>query len=60
MRSFDVSNCENANLKDEVHQEWSVVIRLGDLHTQMSFLGSISHLMASSELSELLEMVLYN
>ena len=35
----------------------SAVLRLGGLHTEMSFLGSIGHLMAGSGLSELLEIV---
>jgi len=35
----------------------SVVLRLGGLHTEMSFLGSIGHLMAGSGLSEVLETV---
>ena len=39
------------SITDEAHQEWSVVIRLGGFHTQMSFLGSIDHLMAGSGLS---------
>ena len=33
----------------------SVVLRLGGFHLQMSFLGSIGHLMAGSGLQELLE-----
>ena len=44
-------------MTDEVHQDWSVVIRLGDFHTQMRFLGNIGHLMAGSGLSELLETI---
>ena len=35
----------------------SVVLRLGGFHLQMSFLGSIGHLMAGSGLQELLETV---
>ncbi len=38
----------------------SVVLRLGGLHTQMSFLGCIGHLMAESGLKELLELVYAN
>jgi len=33
------------------------VLRLGGFHTQMSFIGCIGHLMASSGLPELLEAV---
>ncbi|VDI67384.1 tripartite motif-containing protein 63 [Mytilus galloprovincialis] len=35
----------------------SMVVRLGGFHTEMSFLGSIGHIMNSSGLSELLETV---
>ena len=35
----------------------SVVLKLGGFHLQMSFLGSIGHLMAGSGLQELLETV---
>ena len=35
----------------------SFVLRLGGLHTQMSFLGCIGHLMAGSGLQEILEIV---
>lgn len=35
----------------------SIVLRLGGLHLEMSFLGSIGHLMASSGLQEILERV---
>ena len=35
----------------------SFVLRLGGLHTQMSFLGSIGHLMTGSGLQELFELV---
>ncbi len=35
----------------------SIVLRLGGFHTEMSFLGSIGHLMAGSGLKELLEIV---
>jgi hypothetical protein len=35
----------------------SIVLRLGGLHTEMSFLGCIGHLMANSGLSEVLEVV---
>lgn len=38
----------------------SVVLRLGGFHTQMSFIGSIGHLMAGSGLQELLETVYAN
>ncbi len=34
-----------------------VVVRLGGLHTEMSFIGSIGHLMTGSGLQELLEVV---
>ena len=34
-----------------------MVLRLGGFHTEMSFLGCIGHLMASSGLQELLEMI---
>lgn len=34
----------------------NVIVRLGAFHTQMSFLGSIGHLMAESGLKELLEL----
>ena len=34
-----------------------MVLRLGGLHTEMRFLGSIGHLMAGSGLKELLEVV---
>ena len=34
-----------------------LVLRLGGFHTEMSFLGCIGHLMASSGLQELLEMI---
>jgi hypothetical protein len=34
-----------------------IVLRLGEFHMQMSFLGSIGHLMAGSGLQELLEVV---
>jgi len=36
------------------------VLRLGDLHTEKSFLDSIGHLMAGSGLQELLEVVYAN
>jgi hypothetical protein len=35
----------------------SVVVRLGGFHTQVSFLGSIGHLMGGSGLHELLEVI---
>ena len=35
----------------------NVVVRLGGLHTEMSFIGAIGHLMAESGLKELLELV---
>lgn len=35
----------------------SIVLRLGGLHMQMSFLGSIGHIMAGSGLQEVLEVV---
>ena len=35
----------------------SVVVRLGGLHLQMSFLGCVGHLMAASGLTEVLEVV---
>jgi hypothetical protein len=38
----------------------SVVLRLGGFHTQMSFIGSIGHLMAGSGLQELLETIYAN
>ena len=34
-----------------------IVLRLGGFHTEMSFLGCIGHLMASSGLQELLELI---
>ena len=34
-----------------------VVLRLGSFHTEMSFIGSIGHLMAESGLKELLELI---
>lgn len=34
-----------------------IVLRLGSFHTEMSFLGCIGHLMASSGLQELLQMI---
>ena len=37
-----------------------VVLRLGGFHTQMSFIGSIGHLMAGSGLQELLETIYAN
>ena len=35
-----------------------IVLRLGGLHTEMSFIGCIGHLMAGSDLKELLEVIL--
>ena len=35
----------------------SVVLRLGGLHIEMSFLGCIRHVMAGSGLKEVLELV---
>ena len=35
----------------------SIVLRLGDLHIQMSFLGCIGYLMAGSGLQDVLELV---
>ena len=34
-----------------------IVLRLGGFHTQMSFLGCIGHLMAASELQQVLELI---
>ena len=34
-----------------------IVLRLGSFHTEMSFLGSIGHLMAGSGLKEILELI---
>ena len=34
-----------------------VVLRLGSFHTEMSFIGSIGHLIAESRLKELLELI---
>lgn len=34
-----------------------VVLRLGSFHTEMSFIGSIGHLIAESGLKELLELI---
>jgi len=34
----------------------NVIVRLGAFHTEMSFLGSVGHLMAESGLKELLEL----
>lgn len=36
-----------------------IVLRLGGLHTEMSFLGSIGHLRRGSGLQELLEVIIY-
>ena len=36
----------------------NVIILLGNFHTQMSFLGSIGHIMQSSGLSEIFEEVM--
>lgn len=44
------SQAENSPLRP-------MVLRLGGFHTQMSFIGCIGHLMASSGLPELLEAV---
>ena len=38
----------------------SIVLRLGGFHTEMSFIGSIGHLMAGSGLQELLETIYAN
>ena len=38
----------------------SIVLRLGGFHTEMSFIGSIGHLMAGSGLQELLETIYGN
>ena len=35
----------------------SIILRLGGLHTKMSFLGCIGHIMAGSALQEVLELV---
>ena len=35
----------------------SIVVRLGGFHTEMSFLGSVGHLMAGSGLSQILECI---
>ena len=35
----------------------NVVLRLGGFHTEMSFLGCITHLMAASGLQELLKLI---
>ena len=35
----------------------NVIVRIGGLHTEMSFIGAIGHLMAESDLKDLLELV---
>ena len=34
-----------------------MIVRLGAFHVEMSFLGSIGHLMAGSDLREVLELI---
>ena len=45
---------ESEPANSDLHQ---VVLRLGSFHTEMSFIGSIGHLMAESGLKELLELI---
>ncbi|XP_053373150.1 uncharacterized protein LOC123533634 [Mercenaria mercenaria] len=47
-----IINCQN-----EKSPLRKLVLRLGGFHTEMSFLGSIGHLMAGSGLQELLEVI---
>ncbi|KAK3728716.1 hypothetical protein QZH41_001096 [Actinostola sp. cb2023] len=51
-KAFCLINTETAN---SVLRR--IIVRLGGFHTQMSFLGSIGHLMAGSGLKELLELI---
>ena len=59
--TFDQPLFWKALLIIESEQSWSalktIVLRLGGLHTEMSFLGCVGHLMAGSGLEQLLEVV---
>ena len=51
-KSFEIQQCESSNkpIKD-------IILGLGGLHTEMSFLGAVGHLMGGSGLQELLEVI---
>ena len=51
-KSYEIQQSESSNrdIKD-------IILRLGGLHTEMSFLGAIGHLMGGSGLQELLEVI---
>ena len=51
-KAFNIISTEPAN--SDLRK---VILRLGAFHTQMSFLGSIGHLMAGSGLREVLELI---
>ena len=59
--TFDQPLFWKALLIIESEQSWSalkkIVLRLGGLHTEMSFLGCVGHLMAGSGLEQILEVV---
>ena len=51
-KSYEIQQSESSNrdIKD-------IILRLGGLHTEMSFLGAIGHLMGGSGLQDLLEVI---
>ena len=51
-KSFEIQRSESSNKDNK-----DIVLRLGGLHTEMSFLGAIGHLMGGSGLQELLEVI---
>lgn len=51
-KAFNIVQTEPAN--SDLHK---VIVRLGAFHAEMSFLGSIGHLMAGSGLREVLELI---
>ena len=51
-KSFEIQQCKSSNkpIKD-------IILRLGGLHTEMSFLGAVGHLMGGSGLQKLVEVI---
>ena len=50
-----IQNIINITLNCEIKRK--IILHLGGFHTEMSFLGSIGHLMASYGLQEMLELM---
>ena len=51
LKAFNIIQTEQPNKLTKI------IVRLGAFHAEMSFLGSIGHLMAGSGLRELLELI---